>query len=95
MRVARLGNSSLRYDVGTFRGADAGAAAQGHFVHAYLDRESRRPSGLPEELRRALERIRAGGDRGTIPGVLSRTAPSRAGIPPVLDCAGFTRKGDT
>ncbi|MGU3539649.1 acyl-CoA thioesterase [Methylobacterium sp. A54F] len=54
VRVARLGRTSVRYEVGLFRGAEAEAAAEGHFVHVYVDRESRRPVPLPEPLRAAL-----------------------------------------
>jgi acyl-CoA thioester hydrolase len=61
LRVARLGNSSVRYEVGIFRDDEDEAAAQGHFVHVYVDRQSRRPAGLPAKMRGALERIRAGG----------------------------------
>ena len=57
LRVARLGNSSVRYEVGIFRNDEETAAAQGHFVHVYVDRESRRPTALPPEMREALERI--------------------------------------
>ena len=57
LRVARLGNSSVRYEVGIFRNDEDGAAAQGHFVHVYVDRTSRKPAGLPPEMREALERI--------------------------------------
>ena len=59
LRVARLGNSSVRYEVGLFRNDEGVAAAQGHFVHVYVDRETRRPATLPAEMRGALERIRA------------------------------------
>jgi acyl-CoA thioester hydrolase len=59
LRVARLGNSSVRYEIGIFRNDEETAAAQGHFVHVYVDRETRRPAGLPVETRRALEEIRA------------------------------------
>ncbi|WP_415113476.1 acyl-CoA thioesterase [Paraburkholderia sp.] len=55
LRVARLGTSSVRYEVGLFRQGDAEAAAQGHFVHVYVDRVTRRPVSLPAELRAALE----------------------------------------
>jgi acyl-CoA thioester hydrolase len=58
LRVARLGNSSVRYEIGIFRNEEERAAAQGHFVHVYVDRETRRPAGLPVETRRALEKIR-------------------------------------
>lgn len=54
LRVAHLGNSSVRYEVGLFRDADPVAAAQGHFVHVYVDRESNRPVSLPAAFRAAL-----------------------------------------
>ncbi|OYD78009.1 UNVERIFIED_ORG: (3S)-malyl-CoA thioesterase [Burkholderia sp. CF145] len=55
LRVVRLGTSSVRYEVGLFREGDAEPAAQGHFVHVYVDRETRRPVVLPDRLRAALE----------------------------------------
>ena len=55
LRVAHLGNSSVRYEVGLFRDDAAIAAAQGHFVHVYVDRESNKPVALPKPLRAALE----------------------------------------
>ncbi|MHB9838374.1 acyl-CoA thioesterase [Paraburkholderia terrae] len=55
LRVVRLGTSSVRYEVGLFREGDAEPAAQGHFVHVYVDRETRRPVALPDRLRAALE----------------------------------------
>jgi acyl-CoA thioester hydrolase len=57
LRVARLGTSSVRYEIGIFREGDHEAAAQGHFVHVYVDRQSRRPVTLPPELRGALARL--------------------------------------
>jgi acyl-CoA thioester hydrolase len=64
VRVARLGNSSVRYELGIFREGDPLSAAHGHFVHVYVDRQSRRPVPLPDVLRRALEPLAAeGGDR--------------------------------
>ena len=55
LRVARLGSSSVRYEVGLFQEGGHYACAQGHFVHVYVDRASRRPvSALPEPLRAAL-----------------------------------------
>ncbi len=60
LRVARLGNSSVRYEIGLFRNDEDAAAAQGHFVHVYVDRETRRPAGLPQQMREALEKISAG-----------------------------------
>ncbi|MEX3636793.1 acyl-CoA thioesterase [Paraburkholderia sp. BR14320] len=61
LRVARLGTSSVRYEVGLFRDGDEAPAAQGHFVHVYVDRATRRPVNLPAELRAALEPLCVGG----------------------------------
>lgn len=58
LRVAHLGKSSVRYEVGLFGQGDDNTAASGHFVHVYVDRESRRPVPLPEPLRAALETLR-------------------------------------
>jgi acyl-CoA thioester hydrolase len=57
LRVARLGTSSVRYEVGIFASGAPAASAQGHFVHVYIDRASRRPVPLPAPLRATLERI--------------------------------------
>lgn len=55
LRVAHLGQSSVRYEIGLFsRGAPTCAAA-GHFVHVYVDRSSRRPVPLPAPVRSALQ----------------------------------------
>jgi acyl-CoA thioester hydrolase len=59
LRVASLGTSSVRYEVGLFRNDDAAAAAQGHFIHVYVDRASNRPVPLPAPLRQALEPLLA------------------------------------
>lgn len=57
LRVARLGNSSVRYEVGIFRNDEPLTAARGHFIHVYVDRGTRRPVPLPPALREALERL--------------------------------------
>ncbi len=59
IRVAKLGSSSVRYEVGLFRNGEDSAAALGFFVHVYVDRASRRPKPLGEGLRAALEGIAA------------------------------------
>lgn len=43
LRVASVGTSSVRYDVGLFANDPHEASAQGHFVHVYVDRVTRRP----------------------------------------------------
>jgi acyl-CoA thioester hydrolase len=55
LRVVRLGTSSVRYEVGLFKEGEDQPAAQGHFVHVYVDRITRRPVNLPADLRAALE----------------------------------------
>ena len=60
LRVARLGSSSVRYEVGLFRNDDDLASAQGHFVHVYVDRANRRPVVLPDGFRTALHALLAG-----------------------------------
>ena len=57
LRVARLGNSSVRYEIGLFRNEEETACAQGHFIHVYVERASRRPAALPQAMRAALARI--------------------------------------
>jgi len=57
LRVAHLGRSSVRYEVGLFAQDEALTAAKGHFVHVYVDRASRRPTPLPDSLRNLLEQL--------------------------------------
>ena len=59
LRVAHVGRSSVRYEIALFGEGNDTAAAQGHFVHVYVDRATQRPTELPENLQKALERIRA------------------------------------
>jgi acyl-CoA thioester hydrolase len=59
LRVTKLGNSSVRYEVGIFRGDEESASAQGHFIHVYVDRETRKPSAIPEKMRLLLQTIQA------------------------------------
>ena len=56
--VAQLGTSSVRYEVGIFKGDDHEASAQGHFVHVYVDRITRKPTPIPDKARKVLEPIR-------------------------------------
>ncbi|KPF70361.1 thioesterase [beta proteobacterium AAP99] len=57
LRVAHLGSSSVRYEVGIFAAGAPLTAAHGHFVHVYVDRASRRPVPLPEPLRITLTQL--------------------------------------
>lgn len=55
--VARLGTSSVRYEIGLFREDETTASAEGFFVHVYVDRATRRTSAIPQPLREAFARI--------------------------------------
>ena len=58
VRVGRVGASSVRYEVGLFAQGEDLTAARGHFVHVYVDRETRRPvRHLPDNLKNVLERL--------------------------------------
>jgi acyl-CoA thioester hydrolase len=55
LRVAHLGSSSVRYEIGLFGAGEPLAAACGHFVHVYVDRVTRRPAPLPPALIHTLQ----------------------------------------
>jgi acyl-CoA thioester hydrolase len=56
LAVARLGNSSVTYRLGIF-GDGGSVAAEGHWVHVYVDRANRRPVPIPGEIRSLLQSI--------------------------------------
>ncbi|MCG8542910.1 MAG: acyl-CoA thioesterase [Alphaproteobacteria bacterium] len=62
IRVTRLGNSSVTYEIGLFRKGESDAAAHGHFVHVYVDRKNRRPVRIPDDVRAALAPLQAAAD---------------------------------
>lgn len=55
IRVAKLGTSAVTYEIGLFRNDDTTAAAEGRFVHVYVDKASRKPMPLNAPLRALLE----------------------------------------
>ena len=56
IRVAHVGSSSVRYEVGLFADdAEQSCAAKGHFIHVYVDRVTRKPCALPQQLSALLE----------------------------------------
>jgi acyl-CoA thioester hydrolase len=57
LRVDRLGTSSVRYEIGLFGEGTEDPAAEGWFVHVFVDRETRRPAPIPDGVRAALERL--------------------------------------
>jgi acyl-CoA thioester hydrolase len=58
LRVAHMGTSSVRYEVGIFAVGQDQAAACGHFIHVYVDAVTRRPVPLPAPLKHTLETLR-------------------------------------
>lgn len=57
LAVERLGTSSVTYRLGVFASGQDAAAAEGEFTHVYVDRQSRKPTALPEEWRLKLEAL--------------------------------------
>ena len=58
LRVGKLGNSSVRYEIGIFQEGAAEAAAMGHFVHVFVDRATGKAAPIPDAIRSALEQIK-------------------------------------
>jgi acyl-CoA thioester hydrolase len=57
IRVTKLGSSSVRYEVALFANDAEIAAAQGHFIHVYVNKVTRRPEPLHSSLRSCLSSI--------------------------------------
>lgn len=55
IRVSRIGSSSVSYEIGLFRNDEDVAAAEGRFVHVYVDRNTKAPSPISAGLRALLE----------------------------------------
>jgi acyl-CoA thioester hydrolase len=62
IRVAKLGNSSVRYEIALYRNDDPLPCAAGHFVHVYVERSSNLSVPIPTTVRNVLETL-----RGTAP----------------------------
>ena len=54
LRVSKMGNSSVQYELGIFKQGEVQPCATGRFVHVFVDRESNRPVSIPESVRAAL-----------------------------------------
>lgn len=57
LRVGRLGNSSVRYEIGLFGEGEETARAEGYFVHVFVDRITQKPVSIPASIRTALGRL--------------------------------------
>lgn len=60
LRVGKLGNSSVQYELAVFKVGEDEACAAGRFVHVFVDRQSNRPVSIPDGLRRALSDLLVG-----------------------------------
>lgn len=59
LRIGQIGRSSVRYELGLFGGNGERAAASGHLMHVYVDRQTRRPAELPAAMRQAMQGLLA------------------------------------
>jgi len=57
LKVAHLGNSSVRYELAIFANDDDIASAKGHFVHVYVDRKTNKPTPIPRDVREVLQQL--------------------------------------
>ena len=65
LAVARIGRSSVVYEIALFRQRDNTAAATGRFVHVWVDRAERRPVDVPAPIRAAVESLQRSPARET------------------------------
>lgn len=64
LRIAQIGKSSVRFEIGLFRNDDDLAAAEGFFVHVYVDRTSHRPTAIEPDRRAAFAALLRGSSLG-------------------------------
>ena len=57
IRITKIGNSSVRYEVGLFKQNDNLASADGFFIHVYVDRVNNKPISLDYEFKKKLDTI--------------------------------------
>ena len=62
LRVGHLGRRSVRYEIALFKAGATGSAAEGSFVHVFVERATMRPVAIPAPLRRCLERLAEPGE---------------------------------
>ena len=59
LKVLRIGEKSVRWEVGVFASDAEQSCVTGTFTHAFVDRESGRSAPVPERIRRAIESLPA------------------------------------
>lgn len=65
LRVAKIGTSSVRYEIALFSEGKTEAAAQGHFVHVYVDEKNRKPQIISAMMKTKLSQISQSGEIST------------------------------
>ena len=55
VRIAHLGNSSVRYETAVFEPDNDTPSASGFFVHVFIDRATGRPVAMPQSVRAHFE----------------------------------------
>jgi len=55
--VSKIGKSSVTYEIGIFKKGDPMLKANGHFVHVFVDSETRKPKQIPADILSALTSI--------------------------------------
>lgn len=56
LKIDHLGKSSVRYGLALFAEGEDDAAADGHWVHVFVDRDTQRPVDIPPAIRAVFER---------------------------------------
>ena len=59
LRTAKIGTSSVTYEIGLFRNAETTASAQGSFTHVYVNENNRRPASISDKMKLKLKEIGA------------------------------------
>jgi len=57
VRISRLGNSSVRYELGIFKKQSGTVCATGFIVDVFVDAQTEKPVTIPNEFRQAMESL--------------------------------------
>ena len=80
VRITKLGNSSVRYEVAIFMPTQDTPSAEGFFVHVFVNRNTGRPTALPKPVRlhfaQQLDALTRGESRRVEHAQLLPTTPS-------------------
>ncbi len=57
LKIKRLGNSSVQYDIGLFKNENNTISARGHFVHVLINTSNGKSLTIPSDIKKALEKF--------------------------------------